>query len=237
MLEKKNTFHFKQFSIRHEHAAMKVGTDGVLLGAWVNPEKVSRVLDIGTGTGLIALMLAQRTSHQTKIEAIEIEEQAYKEACSNVEHSPWKNRIQVFNQSLQDFSSEPFDLIVCNPPFFYNSMKPPDSKRMLARHADSMPMDRLAMHSKQLLHPTGTVSIIIPFVDQMKIKSVFQEHGLYCAHATQIRTKKNKQPERILLSFTNHVGNLTTDELILLEENGIRTKEYNTLTQEFYLKL
>ncbi len=236
-MREKNIFHFKQFSIRHQHAAMKVGTDGVLLGAWANPEHATRILDIGTGTGLIALMLAQRTSESTFIEAIEMEQHAFKEAGQNVEQSPWKNRINVFHQSLQGFSSEPFDLIVCNPPFFYNSMKPPDGRRILARHADTLPMNILAMHSKQMLRPNGTVSIILPAVDQEKIKSVFREQGLHCSRSAQIRTKNNKPPERTLLSFTTQPFSELRDELVLLDENGNWSKEYSNLTRDFYLKL
>jgi tRNA1Val (adenine37-N6)-methyltransferase len=182
-------------------------------------------------------MMAQRTPENTVVEAIEIEQQAFEEALFNVAQSPWQNRIHLTHQSLQDFSSEPFDLIVCNPPFFYNSMKPPDDKRMLARHADSLPMNMLAVHSKRLLGTTGIVSIIIPFVDQVKIKSFFREHDLHCTHVTQIRTKKNKLPERSLLSFTTALDQETLDELILLEDNGNRTKEYSALTKDFYLKL
>ena len=236
-MQEKNIFQFKQFSIRHQHAAMKVGTDGILLGAWANTNNAIRILDIGTGTGLIALMLAQRTSENIIVEALEMEQQAYEEAVFNVAQSPWQNRIFVSHQSLQDFSSEPFDLIVCNPPFFYNSMKPPEDKRKIARHADSLPMNMLAMHSKRLLSPTGTVSVIIPFVDQMKMKSVFLENNLPCTNATQIRSRNYKLPERSLLSFSSTLIKETTNELILLDENGNWTKEYSRLTKEFYLKL
>ncbi len=236
-MREKNIFKFKQFAIRHEHAAMKVGTDGVLLGAWTSTNHATRILDIGTGTGLIALMLAQRTTDQTKIEAIEIEQHAYEEACTNVEQSPWKNRIQVFHQSLQDFSSKPFDLIVCNPPFFNNSLKPPDGKRILARHADTLPMHIVATHCKQLLNPNGIVSMIIPCIDQPKIESIFLQENLHCFRTTYIKSTIHKNPERCLVSFDTGANPKTIDEIVIIDGNGNRTKEYTALTKDFYLKL
>ncbi len=235
-MREKHIFHFKQFSIRHQHAAMKVGTDGVLLGAWVNPGQTVRILDIGTGTGLIALMLAQRTGESTVIEAIEFEQHAYEEACYNVGQSPWKNRINVFHQSLQDFSSDPFDLIVCNPPFFYNSMKSPDEKRVMARHADTLPMQDLARHSKRLVTENGKISLILPSMHEIQIDRIFNEHHLYCCDKIFVRTKHNKPVERLLLTYTPSKQSANAGELVLLDEDGNRSLQYSKLTREYYLK-
>jgi len=236
-MQEKNIFQFKQFSIRHQHAAMKVGTDGVLLGAWANTNNAIRILDIGTGTGLIALMLAQRTSDDTYIDAIEIEKQAYEEACYNVEQSPWKNRIEIFHQALQDFSNTPYDLIVCNPPFFHNSLRPPDQKRRLARHADTLPMNMLAARCRPLLKPTGIISMIIPCIDLPKIESIFLTENLHCFRTTYVSTTANKKPERCLVSFDTGTNLKSKEAMVLLDSHGDRTNEYCALTRNFYLKL
>ena len=236
-MREKKIFRFKQFSVRHEQAAMKVGTDGVLLGAWVDVSGAKRILDIGTGTGLIALMLAQHTSKETKIDAIEIEQHAYEEACSNVAQSPWQNRITVHHQSLQEHTGGPYDLIVCNPPFFQNSMKPPSEKRGLARHADSLPMQALAFHARRLLDDSGTISLVIPFADHVKISRVFLQENLHCTRRTTIRTTPKKKPERCLLNFSTNRIEEKSNELVLLDNDGNRSMEYAQLTKDFYLKL
>ncbi len=235
-MREKNIFRFKQFAIRQEQAAMKVGTDGVLLGAWANIANAKRILDIGTGTGLIALMLAQRTSAATKIEAIEIEQHAYEEACFNIAQSPWDERITVHHQSVQEFSSQPYDLIICNPPFFKNSLKPPDEKRLVARHAEGLPIEALAKHCKRLINNDGSISLIIPKQNEKETISCFIENGLYCNHITYVHTTAHKPSERCLLHLTTVEKSKTMDVLVLLDENLEKTIAYRQLTQDYYLK-
>ena len=155
-------FKFKKFTIWHDKCAMKVGTDGVLLGAWVNVDNATKILDIGTGTGVVALMLAQRSD--AEIIGIEIDSDAAEQASCNANESSWRNRIKIINQDFIHYNSkELFDVIVSNPPYFKNSIKSNDDKRNLARHVSSLNYQMLVEKAASLLLPTGSFSIIVPF--------------------------------------------------------------------------
>ena len=234
-------FTFKQFHITDDHTAMKVGTDGVLLGAWANGGL--RILDIGTGTGLIALMMAQRFP-TAQIDAIEIDKGALEDARFNVSQSPYNDRINILNSSLQDYIpySETqeegiYDAIVCNPPYFINSLKNPLQQRTTARHTDSLSHQELIYHSKRLLKPNGTLSIIIPSnnKDILEAEAIF--NGLSILKITNIKTKSSKPAKRCLIEF----GKDTTteckiEEQVVNDDTGARTLWYQNITQAFYIK-
>ena len=234
-------FTFKQFHIIDDHTAMKVGTDGVLLGAWAKGG--TRILDIGTGTGLIALMMAQRFP-TAQIDAIEIDKGALEDAHFNVSLSPFNNRINIINSPLQDYKpcnetqeEGIYDAIVCNPPYFINSLKNPLQQRTTARHTDSLSHQELIYHSKRLLKPNGSLSIIIPSnnKDILEAEAIF--NGLSILKITNIKTKSSKPAKRCLIEF----GKDTTteckiEEQVLNDDTGARTLWYQNITQAFYIK-
>lgn len=228
-------FQFKQFTIRQDRTAMKVGTDGVLLGAWANVQRAQSILDIGTGTGLIALMAAQRNTH-ARIEAIEIEPNAFQQAKENSAASPWANRINITNVALQNYYPPiTFDCIICNPPFFTQSTSSPDQCRNLARHNDTLPYNELILHVCRLLQPDGQFHVILPATDAEKFIAQALFSGLYPLHITKIYPTPNKAAKRILIQFAPQYHQCTEDCLTLEVTHHQYTKEYMTLTKDFYL--
>lgn len=212
---------------------MKVGTNGVLLGAWA--QGGARILDIGTGTGLIALIMAQRFPKAT-VEGIEIEENACEQAKENFLSSPFSDRLRVSHTSLQKFQPElPYDAIVCNPPYFMNSMKNPDERRTIARHTDSLSFNNLFYHSKRLLKPEGELSIIIPAENLEEIIAESCFSGFFIKKKIWVKTIKNKQEKRILLAFSKRNDEIEELHVSLLEEHNIKSEWYKKLTDDFYL--
>lgn len=233
-----NYFKFKQFTISQERCAMKVGTDGVLLGAWADCENAKTILDIGTGTGLIALMLAQRsTAH---IDAIEIDQSASEQAGENVTKSPWKSRISVINKSLQQFTEQidkKYDLIVSNPPFFQNSLYAPNQSRTNARHNASLEYEDILDASLKLLSNNGTLSLILPYLEGTMFIVKAAEKGLYCVRQTNVLPNPGKAPKRLLLEFTKIKKPLVEQEIIIeLNKRHEYSDAYKNLTRDFYLK-
>jgi ribosomal protein L11 methyltransferase (prmA) len=234
-------FTFKQFHIVDNHTAMKVGTDGVLLGAWAQGGK--KILDIGTGTGLIALMMAQRFP-LADIDAIEIDKGAFKDAQLNVSQSPFNDRINIINCCLQDYqlchetcTEGVYDAIVCNPPYFINSLKNPLLSRTTARHADSLSPQELIYYAKRLLKTKGTLSIIIPYdnKDILETEAIF--NGLSVLKLVNIKTKSSKPAKRCLIEFgKDATKQCETEEQVLTTDKGTRTEWYQNITQEFYIK-
>jgi tRNA1Val (adenine37-N6)-methyltransferase len=230
-------FHFKQFSVRHDRSTMKVGTDGVLLGAWVDVHNCKRILDIGTGSGVIALMLAQRTTSDVVIDAVEVEQEDAEQAKENVEHSPWPRRIEVFTSPIQNYKSdELYDLIVSNPPYFNNSAKPPDEKRIQARHTTSLPYDVLVNHAKRLLDPNGKLAVILPFTEGLDFETLAKQHNLFCVRKTGFRTRREKPVERWLMEFSLSKKLLVEHEILLYNDGLEWSDDYIRLTRDFYLK-
>lgn len=228
-------FQFKQFTIRQDRTPMKVGTDGVLLGAWAELEYAENILDIGTGTGLIALMSAQRNS-SARINAIEIEPDACQQARENVSASRWADRIEVIQSALQDFKPEKaYDSIVCNPPFFINSTLTPDNGRTLARHCDSLPHTDLIIHVVRLLAPGGTFSVILPVCEAKELITYAQLHQLYPHHITRVHPTPTKPPKRYLIQFSTDQSNTIEDDLVIELSRHQYSKEYIELTRDFYL--
>jgi len=232
-----NYFQFKQFRIVQEQSAMKVGIDGVLLGAWANASTRGRILDVGTGTGVIALMMAQRSS--AEITALEIEEKAASEAAANVGASPWRNRVTVKTVSLQEFASAnstQFDRIVSNPPFFTNASKAASRARTLARHSDSLPFSDLASISAGLLTSDGCLSVILPVEQAVQFIDEGKKHGLHLVRLTKVSPCSLKKPHRYLMEFSLRSGTLVTNELpIRNDDEKTYSSEYKALCKDFYL--
>jgi tRNA1Val (adenine37-N6)-methyltransferase len=233
-----NYFKFKQFTIFQDRCAMKVGTDGVLLGAWADCENAKTILDIGTGTGLIALMLAQRSL--AHIDAIEIDQSASEQASENVTKSPWESRISVLNISLQQFTEQidkKYDLIVSNPPFFQNSLYAPDQNRTNARHNASLEYEDILDASLKLLSNNGMLSLILPYLEGTMFIVKAAGKGLYCVRQTNVLPNPGKTPKRLLLEFTKIKKPLVEQEIIIeLNKRHEYSDAYKNLTRDFYLK-
>lgn len=227
-------FTFRQFGIRQDQCAMKVGTDGVLLGAWANGGH--RILDIGTGTGLIALMMAQRCKY-AHIEAVEIDPAAAIQARQNVEASPFAERINIVRSAIQDYRPEaPFDSIVSNPPFFASSLKNPDNQRATARHADTLTYADLFGVVKKWLTAEGEFSAVIPTDCLSKFVSEAYLAGLTITRRLAIRTTPRKQPKRHLVAFAKLAKPFINEEQCLQNADGTRSLWYEELTSDFYIK-
>lgn len=232
----KDRFQFKQFTVKQDRTAMKVGTDGVLLGAWATGG--SRILDVGTGTGLIALMMAQRFP-SAHVDAVEIDDEAYGQAMENMAASPFAERCKVYHSSLQNYQSdEPYDAIVCNPPYFVNALKAPEERRSLARHADSLSFADLLRHSRRLLCQQGKLNVVLPTDGLNAFMEECYLTGFFLERQCDIRTTPRKKPKRVMLTLAlRSPEKLTHTILTLSDENGERSEEYKSLTSEFYLSI
>lgn len=231
------SFKFKQFTVFHDKCAMKVGTDGVLLGAWSPVENVHRILDVGTGTGLIALQLAQRNA-QAKIVAVEIDSAAAEQAAENVARSPWGDRITVECIDFRNYSpTDKFDLIVSNPPYFVDALRCPDEQRRTARHTDSLNYELLFRHSAHLLWEQGVVSIIIPVEVERAVMDAAWKYKLFPMRRLQVFTKPGKPCRRILLTFGFQETKCIEETLCIEAGQNEYSAEYMALTKDFYLKM
>jgi len=218
---------------------MKVGTDGVLLGVWADVSSVKNCLDIGTGTGLISLIIAQRCN--AIIDAIEINKNSFDEAKENFDNSKWSHRINAFHSSFQEFyksSSKKYELIITNPPYFKNSLKSEDIGRNLARHNDELSLDDLLSGLVKLLNPSGKFCLILPTEQLEDFKKMALEKKLFCKKQTNVRTTPTKDAKRVLLEFRLKDSPLINEELII-EQNGRHqySDEYINLTKDFYLNM
>jgi tRNA1Val (adenine37-N6)-methyltransferase len=234
------TFAFKQFNIRQDRCAMKVGTDAVLLGAWVKTYGVRRILDIGTGTGVIALMLAQKCGAQ--IDAIDIDEVAVQEARGNAATSPWPERIRVLHQSLQDFAGgtdEKYDLIVSNPPYFSESVTAAEKARAAARHQLLLPFHDLIEGVSKLLTRDGKFCVILPSREGVKFLALAASHGLHLTRFTRVKTTPEKTEKRWLMQFAWQPKPHFSESTLVIEKDSLNeqnyTDEYKELTKEYYL--
>jgi tRNA1Val (adenine37-N6)-methyltransferase len=230
-------FQFKQFTIFQDRCAMKVGTDGVLLGAWTEVKKTQTILDIGTGTGLVALMLAQRST--AEIDAVEIDKNSCIQAQENIELSPWKERIKIYHSSVQDYTkncSKRYNLIVSNPPFFENAYKALKASRTVARHTVLFsPVDLLNV-SEQLLDEGGRLAVIYPTETANRFQEKAQELGFFCNQKLLVKTTPTSSTKRILMELSKRQKNQSENTLIIEIERHIYTPEFIDLVQDFYLK-
>ncbi len=238
MTNRKEVFYFKQFAVKHSKSAMKVGFDGILLGAWCDIDRNSIILDVGTGTGLIALMIAQRNS-RAMICAIEPDWDSYFEAETNFENSPWKSRITLKNQSLQEFAKETgvkFDHIVCNPPYFLTGQKSIEDRKAKARHAIDLTFEDLLNCSNSLLVKNGKLSIILPPDEGQNLIEKSKDMNFSVRKICEVYTK-NKL-ERMLISLSlNDTSPKTKSLLKIYTPEGNYTQEYIDMVKDFYLKM
>ncbi len=234
------TFSFKQFSVNQDRCAMKIGTDGVLLGAWTplinNPYNI---LDIGAGTGILSLMLAQR-SNAEQIDAIEIDEDAYEQCVENFEASPWGDKLFCFHAGLDEFVDEPedeYDLIISNPPFYTDDYKSDNTSRDLARFEDALPFEELIEAAALLLSDNGIFSVIIPFKEEERFVTMCKELDLFPLKITRVKGTPTSEIKRSLLAFRRMEQTPLIDELVIEISRHNYTPEYIELTKEFYLKM
>jgi tRNA1Val (adenine37-N6)-methyltransferase len=230
-------FVFKQFKIVQDKCAMKVGTDAVLLGSWVNTANANSILDVGTGTGIIALMLAQRSN--AEIHAIDIDNNAFVQATENVNACKWKEHIHVHHISLQQFAlehTEKFDLIVSNPPYFVDSSKASEESRSNARHTDQLPYDDLLRGVLHLLAPQGKFYVILPTKESEQFRDLAEEHKLFLTKLTRVVTRTDKPEKRWLMRFEFTRKTFSEDSIIIEEdERHSYTDAYKELTKDYYL--
>ncbi len=230
-------FQFKQFNVFHDKCAMKVTTDSVILGAWTDVNGINYALDIGTGTGLLALMIAQRSD--AMIDAVETDESACLQASENVSSSPWKNRIIIIHDTIQHFANltnKKYDLIISNPPYFQHSLRSPDKRKSVARHNVNLSYDELLMCTQKLMAPEGKFSVIIPAIESENFTELAYIYQLYPSKICQIKSFPNATCLRIMIEFRlSPVKNTSHNELIIHKAIGKYSEEYLTLTKDFYL--
>lgn len=233
-------FKFKEFTVIQDKCAMKVGTDGVLLGAWVNiGPRVESILDIGTGTGLIALQMAQRSDAEL-IDALEIETNAFEQAVENFENSAWSNRLFCYHASLQEFGEEideKYDLIISNPPYFNDSFKTLQEDRAIARHTGSLNFYELLSVSARLLAEKGSCAFIIPFKEEESFIQIAKNIGLFPSRITRVRGNSKSPLKRSLLQLSSKDISPIINELTIELERHVYTATYVDIVKDFYLKL
>ncbi len=233
-------FKFKQFTIQQDQCAMKIGTDGVLLGAWVslenNPESI---LDIGAGTGIISLQLAQRSDAHT-IEAIEINPEAFEQCVDNFEVSFWGDRLFCYHTSAQEFADEiddSYDLIISNPPFYSEDFKSTNKTRDVARFTDALPFNQLLKTASSLLSERGIFALILPYKEKNNFISLASKVGLYPKRSCCVRGTATSEIKRSLLEFSFQKNVIKNEELTIEITRHNYTKEYIALVKDFYLKM
>ena len=231
-------FKFKQFSINQEHCAMKVGTDGVLLGAWADTNGSKMLLDIGTGTGVIAIMLAQRNT-QAIVHGVEVDELSHKQAEDNMKASPFAARLQTYHIDIQSYAKitdRKYDLIVSNPPFFSGGTLSATQDKTNVRHTVKLPHGDLLTSVKNLLTDDGRFCVILPLIEGLRFKELAERAGLFCTKTTEIIPKKEKTVERLLLQFESNQTETQRNTLTIQEGEGRHeyTNEYKQLLKDFY---
>lgn len=236
-------FRFKEFTIHQDKTAMKVGTDGVLLGAWCAVDDFpDSILDVGSGTGLIALMLAQRTDAMT-IDAVEIDEQAYEQTVENFEQSDWGDRLFCYHSSFQEFAEEmaeeeeQYDLIISNPPFYTDEFETEDAARNKARFTSSLSFKELIEGANHLLSPAGRFVTIIPFKEEQTFVSLASESKWFLSRICRVKGTETSEVKRSLLEFSLQESETIEEELVIEISRHNYTEKYKELTRDFYLRV
>lgn len=240
-------FKFKQFEIHQDKCSMKIGTDGVLLGAWVDVEGAKNILDVGTGSGVIGIMLGQRNT-EANIHGVEIDDPSFEQTKENMAKCPWADRLTAFHTSIQDFANlsaarhearkGPYDLIVSNPPFFSGGTFSFKQDRNSVRHTVKLPHGDLLASVRTLLSEKGRFAVILPLIEGLRFKELGERYNLYCHKITEVKPKADKPVERLLMEFGRQPEELKKDELIIQHDGRNEwTDEYIALTKAFYLKM
>ena len=240
-------FKFKQFTVNQDQCAMKIGTDSVLLGAWASiKDNPFSILDIGAGTGVLSLMLAQRTNAEL-IDAIEIDDDAYEQCVNNFEQSPWGDRLFCYHASLEEFVDEiedKYDLIISNPPFYTEDYRTENEQRDLARFSDAMPFEHLIESASQLLSDNGLFSVIIPFKEEESFINIALKFNLFPNRLLRVKGNQSSETKRSLIEFYFHTVPASRQESdkkitkLIIETNRHQyTQDYINLTKDFYLKM
>ncbi len=235
-------FRFKRFELRQEGVVHPAGTDSVLLGAWTPVSRSSKVLDVGTGTGIVALMLAQRTeaSDGVRITGIELDLQTAVCAADNFARSPWRDRLELWEGAVQDYAARSdgeFDLIVSNPPFFSETVVSPDPRRRIGRNTNTLSADALLDASRALLAPEGRFCVILPPQEARRLCELSVQKGLYCTRETRVYARPGKPAERMLLTFERRPHHFERDELMIYAAGEQYSAGFQALTRDFYLFL
>lgn len=236
MATKNQGFRFKQFQVNHHRCAMKVGTDGILLGAWADIQGAKNLLDLGTGTGLIALMLAQRTAQDCHISAVELDNAAAEQAQENIQASPWAEKISLYQMDIAKFAQNPphfFDLIVANPPYFEPAQACRNAQRDLARYTLEQSHNDWLNVAAQCLNEQGKIQFILPYEAG---KILQKSTALYCTEQCDVITKIGKPAQRLLLTFRKQPAPMQHSQLIIYDENNQYHPDFVALTKGFYLK-
>ena len=234
-------FQFKQFTVQQDRCAMKIGTDSVLLGAWTPIEnKPFSILDIGAGTGILSLMLAQRSAAE-QIDSLEIDEDGYEQCVENFENSPWSDRLFCFHAGLDEFIEEAedeYDIIISNPPFYSEDYKSDNSQRDLARFQDALPFEDLIEAADLLLSENGIFAVIIPFKEEERFIDLCAEVELFPVKVTRVKGSHTTPIVRSLLAFKRYeLSVLEADELVIEINRHEYTDDYINLTKDFYIKM
>jgi tRNA1Val (adenine37-N6)-methyltransferase len=234
-------FRFKQFTVEQDRCAMKIGTDGVLLGAWTSLDhNPASILDIGSGTGVIALQLAQRSSANS-IDAIELDPDAFEQCTDNFEASPWKDRLFCYHASVQEFTAEmdlKYDLVVSNPPFYTDNYKSEDQARDRARFTDTLPFEHLFLCAIQLLALGGVFAVVVPKKEQENILSIASRHSLHPKRVCEVRGTPDSEVKRVLMEFSREKFRSPILERLTIEnDRHDYTESYINLVKDFYLKM
>lgn len=232
-------FQFKEFTIEQDQCAMKIGTDGVLLGAWVPIDNQFSILDLGTGTGVISLILAQRSSAEL-IEAIEIDGPAFEQAVTNFENSDWGDRLFCYHASLQEFAQEiddRYDLIVSNPPFYTDANPSENKERATARFEDAMPFEHLTYAASKLLDDNGKFAVIIPYKEEGNFIKLAKQQSLLLNRVCRVKGTEKSTIKRSLLEFSFTEKEIIEENLIIEIDRHVYTEAYQSLVKDFYLKM
>ncbi len=227
------SFRFQQFEVFHDRCGMKVGTDGVLLGAWVQPENACRILDVGAGSGLIALILAQHSTAQ--VVGVEFDALAAEQALENVQRSPWSDRIRIVHADFRTFKDEPFDLIVSNPPFFKNALQAPSQMRNHARHDVTLSYKELIVKAESMLSPVGRLAVVLPKDADPEFEDLCWASGLFLKRSCEVITIQGQSPKRILMEFTRQRVETERTTLVIGTKGNVRSEAYSALTSDLYL--
>ena len=236
-----DTFQFKQFTIGQDRCPMKVGTDGILLGAWADVSDVKTALDIGTGTGLIAIMLGQRAP-EASIHGVDIDEQSCRQAKDNARAAPWSGRLDIYHQSIQEFAREydhRYDLIVSNPPFFTGGTFSQEQDRNSVRHTVKLPHSDLLRVVQTMLSDKGRFAVVLPYIEGLRFQELAEGYNLHCNRVTEVLPRANRPVERLLMEFGREAKEQQADQLIIRDEGEgeVWTEAYVALTGSFYLNM